>query len=459
MLAEFKKLLEEYPDAIQEKKRFKALLYDYFPMKRKEANALYMALEIGIPNNMLELSAVGASDIIRYERQLQYNYGLDGELVLQTIELWAKGLNIEVDYEFLSSKENTEKLDEDIYKKYKKIDNVYQRITMAIKDKFPFVRENYSGTSKFFDDIVEDLFQYDKDKAIEVWLWILNLYWKRLDKDDDSAYTLISGILRNVYNRSDNDAFIDILEKYPLLLKYIFHDGSDMDYQHKELLISMLKKNKVGMCKQSLAYLYEGRKGKQLNADEIIEAVVKGIRPSRGMMLSEEAMGLLKEEVAHMHSDVMKENVSKLLKKKINDVKYFSQGAPSRGSGKKAWDFAALKEKAIEMRKKEPLWNGYKFISFTTVVGIYYRSDKEAILADLKEGDKLFLKRESDNEYDSMAVAVYDSRDRKMGYLPKESNTFMATMMDSGQDFIGRLFSFSKSQQNANIAIEIFIKN
>ena len=62
MLAEFKKLLEEYPDALQEKKRFRALLYDYFPTKRREANALYMALELGIPDDMLELQKVRHPD-------------------------------------------------------------------------------------------------------------------------------------------------------------------------------------------------------------------------------------------------------------------------------------------------------------------------------------------------------------------------------------------------------------
>ncbi|MCM1181561.1 MAG: HIRAN domain-containing protein, partial [Clostridium sp.] len=204
---------------------------------------------------------------------------------------------------------------------------------------------------------------------------------------------------------------------------------------------------------------YEGRKEKGLNTDEILEGVIKGIKPSRGMLLSKEAMDFLEKEIAQMHSDVMRENVSRLLKQNIHDLKMLSQGAEIARTIENVWDFAALKEKAIEMRKKEPLWNGYKFISFTTVVGFYYRSDKDAILKDLKEGDKLSLKREPDNEYDSMAVAVYDTKDRQMGYLPKESNTFMATMMDAGQDFIGRLFSFCKNGENANIAIEIFIKN
>ena len=258
MVTELKKLLEKYPDAMQERKRFKALLYDYFPMKRKEANALYLALEIGIPDNMLELPAVSASDIIRYERQLQHNYGLDEELVLQIIELWAKALNVEIDYDFLNSKENVEKLDEDIFNKYQEIDFVYQRIAMAIKDKFPFIQENYGMTSKYFDDIIEDLFQYDRDKAVEVWLWILNMYWNRMDEDDNPSEVLLCATLYKAYDKSEDCSFIDDLEKYPLLLKYIFRYGSNMDHQHKDLLISMLKKNKIEMLRQSLDYLYLG---------------------------------------------------------------------------------------------------------------------------------------------------------------------------------------------------------
>lgn len=73
----------------------------------------------------LLLQIIRSPDIIRYERQLQYNYGLDEELTMQTIELWAGALKVELDYEFLNGKENIGKLDQDIYNRYKAKGNVY----------------------------------------------------------------------------------------------------------------------------------------------------------------------------------------------------------------------------------------------------------------------------------------------------------------------------------------------
>lgn len=457
MIEELRKLLAEYPDAMKDKKRFRALLYDYFPLKRREANALYMAYEIGIPENMRQTAVVSSADIIRYERQLEYNYGLDEELILQIIELWARALEVKVDYEFLSNNGKTDERDEDIFKKYHNTDSVYEMLTMALKEKFPVIRENYSGTSKYYDDIIIDLFQFDREYAMEAWLWLMNLYWDRLDNEEEPTSTLLYNVLSKIIFDKDGKITSD-LEKYPLLLKIIFRKGNDIDYLHQEILMEILRQDKMDILQRSISYLYENRKEHHLNMDEIIENIVKRIRPSGGMMLSDDAFSVLETEVHNMQSAVMKANTLKILQKKRNDAKFFSQAVPERNAGNRRWNFAALKEKAVAMRKDNPMWDGYKFINFTTVVGLYYRSDKEAIIADLHEGDRLYLKREPDNEYDSMAVAVYDSKSRQMGYLPKESNTFMATMMDAGQEFICRLFSFSKSQGNANIAIEIFLK-
>lgn len=457
LINELKKLLAEYPDALKEKKRFKALLFDYLPMKRKEANALYMAFDVGIPDHMRQVSIIRSTDIIRYERQLQYHYGLDANLTQQVIEVWARVLGVNADYDFLSNKEKVEKSDEEIYRKYCNADSVYEMLTMALKAKFPFVKDNYSGTSKYYDDIIIDLYQYNKDNAIEAWLWLLNLYWDRLNNDEEATSILLDCVLREVMHDRDSSIISD-LEKYPVLLRFIFRKGRDIDHTHQEILVAMLRQDKMDMLQQSLSYLYKNRKEHQLNMDEIIENIVKRIRPSVGMMISDNAFSVLETEVHNMQSDVMRTNAQNILRKKKDDVKYFSQTTQEKNSGNYKWDFAALKEKAVALRKDNPMWNGYKFISFTTVVGFFYRSDKEAIMADFHEGDKLYLKREPDNMYDSMAVAVYDSKNRHMGYLPKESNTFMATMMDAGQEFIGRLFSFSKSRGNASIAIEIFIK-
>lgn len=45
--------------------------------------------------------------------------------------------------------------------------------------------------------------------------------------------------------------------------------------------------------------------------------------------------------------------------------------------------------------------------------------DLEAVEAELKVGDALLFRREPDNVHDHLAVAIYDRKERKLGYLPR----------------------------------------
>ncbi len=66
----------------------------------------------------------------------------------------------------------------------------------------------------------------------------------------------------------------------------------------------------------------------------------------------------------------------------------------------------------------------------TVVAGFqYYEGEK--VWKSLSAGTRLTLKREPENPYDEMAVAVY-SGSRKLGYLPRMDNTTTAQLMDSG---------------------------
>ena len=47
-------------------------------------------------------------------------------------------------------------------------------------------------------------------------------------------------------------------------------------------------------------------------------------------------------------------------------------------------------------------------------------------------GERLFLQREPDNEYDRFAVSVHTGAKLKLGYLPRYKNETAARLMDSG---------------------------
>ena len=66
------------------------------------------------------------------------------------------------------------------------------------------------------------------------------------------------------------------------------------------------------------------------------------------------------------------------------------------------------------------------------VAGTSYQ-DLEAIEPKLNTNDRFLLIRESENEYDNFAVAIYTSRREKLGYLPRSKNETIARLLDAGK--------------------------
>src|SRR6476660_1384363 len=67
------------------------------------------------------------------------------------------------------------------------------------------------------------------------------------------------------------------------------------------------------------------------------------------------------------------------------------------------------------------------------VAGTSFRK-LDSIDADLAATVKLDLKRESRNEFDKFAVALY-YKAVKVGYIPKDKNEVIARLMDAGKSF------------------------
>ncbi len=65
------------------------------------------------------------------------------------------------------------------------------------------------------------------------------------------------------------------------------------------------------------------------------------------------------------------------------------------------------------------------------VAGTTHLKD-ESVLDEIKEGDKLILRRE-ENRYDDNAILVLDLQERKLGYIPEKDNIVFARLMDAGK--------------------------
>jgi len=81
----------------------------------------------------------------------------------------------------------------------------------------------------------------------------------------------------------------------------------------------------------------------------------------------------------------------------------------------------------------------------------------EALWHEMREGDRLSLVRETDNEHDTKAIRV-EWRGQKLGYLPRAENRAVAAAMDNGDKVDARI---AKLRQHRNpwqrMLIEVFV--
>ena len=83
----------------------------------------------------------------------------------------------------------------------------------------------------------------------------------------------------------------------------------------------------------------------------------------------------------------------------------------------------------------------------------------DKIEPELQKDDLLVLKREPDNEYDKLSIAVYDKEERCIWYIPQKNNEILARLMDSGKVVFGEIESKKWQDRWLNIKIRVYIRD
>jgi hypothetical protein len=95
-------------------------------------------------------------------------------------------------------------------------------------------------------------------------------------------------------------------------------------------------------------------------------------------------------------------------------------------------------------------------VQSSPLAGFKYHAGED-LWPELREGDRLYLVREPDNEHDANAIRV-EWRGRKLGYLPRKENRAVAAAMDNGDKVDARI---AKLRQHRNpwqrMLIEVFV--
>ena len=94
------------------------------------------------------------------------------------------------------------------------------------------------------------------------------------------------------------------------------------------------------------------------------------------------------------------------------------------------------------------------FLISTFVAGTTHVKDR-SVFEEIKEGDKLILKRQRDNRFDELAIIVLAQSGKKLGYVPEKDNPILARLMDAGKKLTSSIETISAKGSYHTISIGI----
>lgn len=93
------------------------------------------------------------------------------------------------------------------------------------------------------------------------------------------------------------------------------------------------------------------------------------------------------------------------------------------------------------------------------VAGTTYIYNIEEISKNINIDDLIKLKREPDNEYDSLAILVLNVENEKIGYIPQSKNEVIARLMDAGKNIYAKIVTKQWFDNYLRIDIKIYFKD
>lgn len=97
LVSKLKEIIDNYPDVLQDDKKLKSILKDYFPEDKRTQNQLYMVVDEGIVDDMKGCSEVKKFKMLGYIHGLAGDYGIPETMAQKAIMVWIRALGIQAD--------------------------------------------------------------------------------------------------------------------------------------------------------------------------------------------------------------------------------------------------------------------------------------------------------------------------------------------------------------------------
>lgn len=85
--------------------------------------------------------------------------------------------------------------------------------------------------------------------------------------------------------------------------------------------------------------------------------------------------------------------------------------------------------------------------------------DLDEVETELSPGAPLLFRREPENVHDHLAVAIYEQKERKLGYLPRAKNEVPARLMDAGKLLFGKIETKERLDGWLKITVRVYMKD
>lgn len=91
------KIIQDYPDALSDRKKLQALFSDFFPQDRLKRNTLLMAFDDGIVNEMKDLTQMDQIVQHRFVKSMEQGYGIRTRNAENAVHTWAQAMGLLAD--------------------------------------------------------------------------------------------------------------------------------------------------------------------------------------------------------------------------------------------------------------------------------------------------------------------------------------------------------------------------
>jgi hypothetical protein len=91
------------------------------------------------------------------------------------------------------------------------------------------------------------------------------------------------------------------------------------------------------------------------------------------------------------------------------------------------------------------------------VAGTAYR-DIGGVDPQLESGEELALRREPDNPHDPRAIRVHRADGSHLGYLPRDRNEVIASLMDAGKLVVARVVDAKREDRWLRLTINVLFR-